>query len=104
MARLACTKPGARPEVGPQWALRLIASRAAWPVGSTPGFSRPIVAIAIARSASLPKLFAHFTIARLRMNMAAATKLRACRRGDPLADRAKSVETTLKIAFADDNS
>src|SRR5580704_18383373 len=54
MARLACTKPGATPEVGPAWALRRMAWRAANPVCGASASSFRIVAIAMARSCSIP--------------------------------------------------
>src|SRR5208282_6184431 len=53
MARLACTKPGAMPDVGPTWSPRRIASRTARPVGGTWTNSVGIVAVAMARSRSI---------------------------------------------------
>src|SRR5262249_45533515 len=44
MARLPCTYPGARPDVGPACSLRRIISRAAWPVCGTVRDGRSSVA------------------------------------------------------------
>src|SRR5271154_4206035 len=100
-ARLACTRPGARPDVGPECWLRRIASRAARPPGSVSGISRRIVAVAMTRSCSIRReAFAHFSIKHARKKPVAATILHAEMPDRAGVSDANSVETAAKIAFA----
>src|ERR1700733_628506 len=107
MARLACTKPAARPDVGPSCLLRRIASRAARPGESVCGFPRRIADVAMISSSCVPAAFRREVLPTLassgrRKRPFAATILHAETPYPARQTNANSVETGIDIAFAKD--
>src|SRR5579862_531163 len=102
IARLACTKPGARPDVGPECALRRIASRAARLFASASEFSRRMANVAIGHFLFVPpRSFCPFYHQAGKEKAGpTATILHAAPRPTGQTGLANSVETKVKIAFA----